>query len=188
VHVTVTTGLPSPWQAKDVGSVAAAGSATSTSAGAFTVSGSGADIWGTADAFQFVSQPLSGDGQIVARVASIQNTNSWAKAGVMIRNDLTASAIHAALVVTPGNGVAFETRTQAGQITTYTGSTGVAPVWLRLVRSGSTITASTSGDGVSWTAVGTQTVALGSSVYVGLAVTSHADGTLCMATMDNVSR
>jgi subtilisin family serine protease len=187
-HVTVTMGLPSPWQAKDVGSVAAAGSATSTSAGAFAVSGSGADIWGTADAFQFVYQPLTGDGQIVARVASIQNTNSWAKAGVMIRNDLTASAMHAALVVTPGNGVAFEMRTQAGQTTTYTGSTGVAPVWLRLVRSASTITASTSGDGVSWTTVGTQTVALGSSVYIGLAVTSHADGTLCTATIDNVSR
>jgi hypothetical protein len=106
----------------------------------------------------------------------------------MIRNDLTASAIHAALLVTPGNGVAFETRAQAGGITTYTGSTGGAPVWLKLVLSGSTIMASTSGDGVSWTAVGTQTVALGSSVYVGLAVTSHADGMLCTATMDNVSR
>ncbi|HUC77187.1 MAG TPA: hypothetical protein VMS04_17935, partial [Vicinamibacterales bacterium] len=130
-----------------------------------------------------------GDGQIVARVASIQNTNGWAKAGVMIRNDLTASAMHAALVVTPGNGVAFETRTPAGQITTYTASTGAAPMWLKLVLSGSTITASTSADGVSWTAVGTQSLSLaGSSVYVGLAVTSHADGTLCTATIDNVSR
>jgi hypothetical protein len=188
VHVRVTTGLPSQWQAQDIGSVGAAGSATSTSAGAFTVSGSGADIWNTADAFQFVYQPLTGDGQIVARVASIQNTNSWAKAGVMIRSDLTASAVHAALLVTPGNGVAFETRTQAGGITTYTGSTGGAPVWLRLVLSGSTIMASTSGDGANWTAVGTQTVALGTSVYVGLAVTSHADGTLSTAAMDTVSR
>ncbi|HEV3060526.1 MAG TPA: S8 family serine peptidase [Vicinamibacterales bacterium] len=188
VHVHVTMGLPSPWQAQDIGSVAVAGSATSSSAGAFTVSGSGADIWNTADAFQFVYQPLTGDGQIVARVASIQNTNSWAKAGVMIRNDLSASAIHAALVVTPVNGVAFETRTQAGGATTYTGSTGGAPVWLRLVLSGSTIIASTSGDGVSWAPAGTSTVALGSGVYVGLAVTSHADGLLCTATMDNVSR
>ena len=79
-------------------------------AGAFTVSGSGADIWGTADAFQFVYQPLTGDGQIVARVTTVPNTDPWAKAGVMIREDLTAGARNAAVLVTPSNGVAFQRR------------------------------------------------------------------------------
>jgi hypothetical protein len=190
VHVTVTTGgtgLPSPWAAQDIGTVAAAGSAVA-SAGTFTVKGSGADIWNGADAFQFVYQPLVGDGQIVARVVSVQNTSSWAKAGVMIREDLTAGAREAALLVTPANGVAFERRLTPGGSTSYTGATGAAPVWVKLVRSGTTLTASTSPDGVTWTAAGTDTVAFGASVYVGLAVTSHTDGVLCTVTMDTVSQ
>jgi len=60
-------GLPSPWQNQDVGSTGLAGSA-SYSAGTFTVGGSGADIWGAADAFQYVYQPLGGDGQQIHRV------------------------------------------------------------------------------------------------------------------------
>ncbi len=86
VAITVNPGgggLPPPWVAQDVGNVGAAGS-TSESSGTFTLKGAGADIYGTADAFQFVWQPLSGDGQIVARIVSIQNVNAWAKAGVMI--------------------------------------------------------------------------------------------------------
>ena len=60
------------------------GSATfQAGTGTYSVTGAGADIWGTADAFRFVYQPLSGDGQIVARVATVQNTNAWVKAGVI---------------------------------------------------------------------------------------------------------
>ena len=55
---------------RDVGAVGVAGSA-SYSNGTFTVSGSGDDVWGTADAFHYAYQSLSGDGQIVARVASV---------------------------------------------------------------------------------------------------------------------
>src|SRR5262249_26803086 len=65
-------GLPIPWLSDDVGAVGATGSA-SHSAGTFTVRGSGADIWGTADGFRFVYQPLGGDGEIVARVTAVQN-------------------------------------------------------------------------------------------------------------------
>ena len=48
--------------------------------GVYTVKASGADIFGTSDQFHFVYKQLSGDGQIVARVASVQNTNARAKA------------------------------------------------------------------------------------------------------------
>ena len=76
----------------------AAGDAVSADGSSFSVQGAGADIWGTADAFQFVYQPLTGDGQIVARVASVQNTAPWAEAGVMIRDTLTPGSRHAALL------------------------------------------------------------------------------------------
>ena len=69
--------LPSPWLDSDVGSPALAGSAGYTN-GVFTVTGAGADIWGTNDQFNYVSQPLAGDGNgtIVARLTSVTNTSS----------------------------------------------------------------------------------------------------------------
>src|SRR5262249_15017482 len=101
--------LPSPWLNSDVGAVGAAGSA-SHSSGVFTVRGSGADIWGNADGFQFVYQPLNGNGQIVARVTAVQNTDPWAKAGGMIRETLAAGSRHAFMALTPGNGLALHRR------------------------------------------------------------------------------
>jgi hypothetical protein len=88
--------------------------------GTFTLRGSGADIWGSADAFHFAYQPLTGDGSIVARVASLTHTHAWAKAGVMIRENLDADARHAMVVVTPSNGVAFQRRTSTGGSSAHT--------------------------------------------------------------------
>jgi len=178
--------LPSPWQNRDIGSVGLAGS-SSYSGGTFTVKGSGADIWNTLDEFQFVYQPLNGDGSIVARVASVTNTNPWAKAGVMIREGLSDAARHAMMVMTPGSGTAFQRRTAVGGASTNTlGPTVVAPYWVRMVRSGSTFTASVSSDGSAWTTVGSETIAMSSGVMVGLAVTSHNDAAVCTATFTNV--
>ena len=112
-------GLPAPWLTQDVGTVGLAGSATfQAGTGTYSVTGAGADIWGTADAFRFVYQPLSGDGQIVARVATVQNTNAWVKAGVMIRTALTSDSAQAMMMVTPGKGNNFQRRTAAGGVST----------------------------------------------------------------------
>src|SRR5262249_34298871 len=73
------TTLPAPWGAQDVGATGSAGT-SSFANGVFTVVGAGADIWGTADSFRYVSQSASGDTQIVARVTGLQNTNTYAKA------------------------------------------------------------------------------------------------------------
>src|SRR4029079_19148823 len=79
--------LPSPWAAQDIGAVGVPGRSTFAN-GTFTVSGAGADVWGTADAFQFAFQPLAGDGTIVARVSAIQPVAPWTKTGVMILQSL----------------------------------------------------------------------------------------------------
>ena len=52
---------------------------------------SGADIWYYADAFHFMSQPMTGNVDIIARVVSDENVQAWVKAGVMIRDQLTPS-------------------------------------------------------------------------------------------------
>ncbi|HZE98356.1 MAG TPA: hypothetical protein VE981_15095, partial [Planctomycetota bacterium] len=76
--------LPPPWTDGDIGSPAIAGDASVTGSQVM-VCGAGADIWSTADSFHFVSMTLTGDGTIFARVVEIDNTDPWAKAGVMIR-------------------------------------------------------------------------------------------------------
>ena len=179
--------LPTPWVGQDIGNVGLAGSAGYTS-GTFTVTGSGADIEDAADAFQYVYQPLAGDGQIVARVVTQQDTDPWAKAGVMIRETITASSTQAMMVITPGNGAAFQRRLTTGGTTLNTSGPAVtAPYWVKMVRSGSTFSGSISVDGVNWMPVGTDTIGMANSVYVGLAVTSHNNAVLCTATMDGVN-
>jgi len=89
VTFTVTTQpLPAGWLDQDVGQVGVVGSATYSN-GTFTVSGAGTSVWSTADGFHFVYQPLSGDGTIVARVASVSPSSTG---GVMIRETLNANA------------------------------------------------------------------------------------------------
>ena len=90
------------------------GSATHTN-GTFTVTGGGLDIWGTADAFQYVSQPLAGDGSIVARVTTLQNTHVNAKAGVMMRGALTASAQHVMINAAVDGSIEFISRAERRQ-------------------------------------------------------------------------
>jgi regulation of enolase protein 1 (concanavalin A-like superfamily) len=181
------TAVPSPWQTGDIGAVSATGGVIQTN-GVFTVTGSGADIWDNADEFRYIYQTASGDCEMVARVTAVGNTNAWAKAGVMIRESLNANSSHAMVVVTPGNGVSFQRRASTGSSSFDTNHSGLsAPYWVRIVRSGNTFTAYRSSDGTNWTTIASQTITMSTTVYIGLAVTSHADGTLCTATLDNVT-
>ena len=186
-HVSAA-GLPSPWADTDIGSVGMSGSASSTAGGVFSINGSGTDIYYGADAFHYVYQPLSGDGSIIARVLSVQNTSSWAKAGVMIRETLTPDSRQADVIVSPGKGVAFQRRDNAGGNSTNTaGPMVTAPCWVKLTRSAGTFTAYESPDGANWTTVGSDTIAMSTNVFIGLAVTAHNNSAMCASSIDNVS-
>ncbi|MGH9410782.1 MAG: SBBP repeat-containing protein, partial [Vicinamibacterales bacterium] len=98
VSGTTSRGLPSGWVDVDVGDPGAPGGAT-YSDGDFSVSGAGADVWGTSDAFNYAYMPLSGDGTIVAHVTTVSSEANWVKAGVMIRGSLSASSAQAFMLV-----------------------------------------------------------------------------------------
>jgi phosphatidylserine/phosphatidylglycerophosphate/cardiolipin synthase-like enzyme len=179
--------LPSGWSTKDIGTVGAAGGAGYAS-GKFTVQGSGTDIWNSADEFRFVYKTLTGNGSIVARVATVSNTASWTKAGVMMRETLTAGSKHASMFVSAAKGLAFQRRpSTSGQSVSTSGPLAKAPYWVKITRSGSTFSAYISANGTSWTLVGTQTINMTSTIYVGLALCSHSDGALATATFDGVN-
>jgi regulation of enolase protein 1 (concanavalin A-like superfamily) len=187
-HVAIDRGSPLPdgWSSRDIGSVSPAGSAAG-SGGAFLVAGSGADIWGTTDAFHFVSRTLTGDGTIVARVTSVEAVDQWTKAGVMMRESLDPRSRHAMMIASPSKGAAFQRRMATGGVSTHTTAGPLtAPHWVRLVRTGNTFHASVSMDGGTWTPVGSETIAMAQTIHVGIAVTSHRHGTLASATFEGV--
>jgi regulation of enolase protein 1 (concanavalin A-like superfamily) len=184
--VVSAQSLPPGWAAVNVGNPAVLGT-VSFGSSRFTVRGAGADIWGTADEFMFVHWRLTGDGDIVARVDSMQNANPYAKAGVMIRESLTAGSTHALAATYVSHGAAFQRRRVTGGVTTYTtGGAASAPVWLKLERRGSTLRAYRSADGVTWTTIGSEVISMASTVYVGLAVNSRNVYSTTEAVFSNV--
>ena len=179
------------WTSQDIGAVGAEGSFSASTSGGdttYTAGGSGADIWNQADEFRFAYQRVGGGATITARITSQDNTDPWAKAGVMLRDTLSPGSKHAFAALTPGNGLAFQRRPQAGGSSQNTGGgSASAPVWVRLTRVGDTLTASRSPDGQSWSTIGSAAVPMGDSLYAGMAVTSHNDGTVSEATFTSVS-
>jgi regulation of enolase protein 1 (concanavalin A-like superfamily) len=181
-----SSGLPSGQIAADVGSPAVSGQ-TTYSNGTYTVRAGGRDIWDAADQFHFVYLPVSGDTEVVARVARIDQTDPWAKAGVMIRENTTAGSRHATMAATSANGAWFGRRTQANGMSVSTKDSGGAlPTWLRLVRRGTLFEAYRSVNGTSWTQIGSETISMAATVYVGLAATSHNTTAATTVTFDNV--
>jgi ABC-type transport system involved in multi-copper enzyme maturation permease subunit len=142
------------------------------------------------DSFYFVRQPLAGNGSITVRVTSltglIPSANGagtgtqpglvpWAKAGIIIKASTQPGSAYAAMMVTADHGVRMQdnfTGDTAGQSGAVTASD---PRWLRLTRSGDTITGYESADALHWTQVGTVHLAgLPRTVQAGLFAASPA--------------
>jgi len=183
---SLTTTLPAQWTSTDIGQPSPAGSASFANP-VFTVKGAGTDIYGRADAFQFLSQPVSGDTQIIARLTSEQNTDALAKAGLMLRESTAADAAHVILDASPNGGVEFMARSVKGGATSYLGSTSVSfPAWLKLTRTGTTVAAAVSSDGLTWQPVGSTSVSATLGL-AGMAVNSHNMTSLNTSRFDNVT-
>ena len=187
-NVQVTTPanntLPTPWVDTDVGSPAISGSASFAN-GVFTVNGAGADIYGTNDQFNYVSQPVNGNGTLIARVTSQTNTSSNAKAGIMFKQSTTAGSPYILITITPGTS-SFKVQYN------FNGSTGGATytfpnAWMKLTRVGNTFTAYVSADGVTWTLVVSKPLTMSTNATAGLFECSHNASALGTATFDNVS-
>ena len=174
--------------AADIGSPALAGS-SSFSNGVYTINGSGSDIYGSSDQFQYDYATLSGDHSLSAQVTSVQSTHSWAKAAVMFRDGTAANAAFADVVVTPSGKLSFQWRTSAGAAAHSVILTNLpAPRFVKLTRIGNSFTANYSADGVTWTAIGKSvTIAMSSTYTAGLGVCSLNPRKICQATFANVA-
>ncbi|MFC1793766.1 hypothetical protein ACFL3Q_09300, partial [Planctomycetota bacterium] len=165
---------------------------------------SGADIWNAADEFHFAYKMLTGTGSIVARVESVDNTDPWAKVGVMIRETLDTGSKFAAVYITPANangtatnGCRFQARTDTDiDATSDTGVATaeqmaiVAPYWVKLERDiTGNFRASYSANGSTWQQMSwnPQNISMSSNVYIGLVLTGHNTAATCEAKFSNVT-
>jgi regulation of enolase protein 1 (concanavalin A-like superfamily) len=181
---------PTGWVNQDIGAVGIKGGADiDPENDLFVVRGSGADIWGTSDQFHYVYKPLDGDGSILARVDEFNNTDSWAKVGLMIRKNDNPNSSHASVFITAANGIVCQFRRSDGGESDNVASGipgGIAPYWLRLDRSGDNFTASASSDGIIWKEFHNFTLNMPDTVLIGLAATSHNNGSLLTAIYSHV--
>ncbi len=162
-----------------------------TTAGTILMNGTGSDIWDSTDQFRFAYKQLKGNGSIVTRVDSVANTDGWAKAGVMIREDFQTGSANALVAVTPANGISFQWRPTRDAASSNVAVAGLAaPYWVKVTRTGDTLTAQYSANGIAWmdlVATPSVTIPMASDVYIGLAVCSHVTSSACGAKFSSVS-
>ena len=178
------------------GNSASVGSFVEGPVGTYTMTATGADIWNEADEFHFAYKMLTGVGSIEAQVLSVQNTDVWAKTGVMIRETLDVGSKFAAVYITPGNGCRFQARGDTGTNATSDTSVAtdeqkaiIAPYWIKLERDfagnfrGYYSSKGSTWQSMSWNPVN---IMMSSNVYIGLALTSHNNNETCEAKFSNV--
>jgi hypothetical protein len=187
-----TAAIPEPWKDEDVGMVGLPGAAGRTT-GRYHVMGSGGDIWGDADQFNFLHRPVSGDLELVAKVVSQQNTSADARAGIMLRESNAPDARNVFMTVFPatdkngvldGKGTRLTFRDKRIDMNTgyvdlgslHPPAVDAAPLWLKIVRSKGLFTGYVSADGLAWTKDGEWTIAgMPGDLLAGLAVTAHSN-------------
>ncbi|HTL18929.1 MAG TPA: lamin tail domain-containing protein, partial [Patescibacteria group bacterium] len=172
---TVVTFFSGTYQPQGIGNPTPPGTINGAGNG-FDIGGGGKNIGGGSDQFQFTWQSLAGDFDIAIRLNSFGQTDPFAQAGLMAREDLNPGSRFAAVLATPSiNGAYFENRSSTGSVASVTGNLRVnyPAMWLRLQRIGSQFTGFGSYDGLSWQQLGTVSMSINSPIYFGMAVCSH---------------
>ena len=179
--------LPDSWFSTDVGNVGLAGIGKENE-GLFTVSGSGSDVTGTKDAFQYTYTNLSGDGEIKAKIVSQGNTDPMAQSGLMIREDMSAGSKFISVSITPGNGIVTQVRKKSDADSEKKIKDAVeTPYWIKLMRMAEKyFIGQISEDGKSWKTVISQELTFTNQTKIGLYVASSNNDSLSTAVFDSV--
>ena len=177
-----------PWINTDVGAVAFAGDADLRE-GALYIDGSGTDIWNLNDEFHYAYRAWSGDGEMICRVASVEEAGYWAKGAILFRDSLATNSAMVMLDATSGAGNAqLIWRDAPGLGTPVAEVAGLSyPIWLKLNRTGSLFTAYHSSDGQNWTQIGTCSPPLNATGIVGLGVTAQNNTRIGNAVFDHIA-
>jgi hypothetical protein len=173
---TMVSFFAGPYTPQGIGNPTPVGTIVANSGG-FDLGGGGKNIGGTSDQFQFAWQPATGDFDIAVRLKSFSQTDSFAQAGIMAREDLTPGGRFAAVLATPSlNGSYFAYRSALAGASSKSGNLRVnyPYMWLRLQRVSDQFNGFGSYDGITWQQLGSLSLALTNPVYLGMAVCSHS--------------
>lgn len=188
---TTLPALPSPWNYSDAGYLTTPGHATYSN-GAFTVCGAGLDMGAlyTADAFGLAYVSLTGNGAIIARLASRTTYSALTKEGLVLRDDLSNGSRNVAVQIDGSGVVAMvyrKTANTSGSSASAITNTVALPQWLEITRTNNVFKTYISSNGLNWTNIGSVTMTLSNTVYAGFAVCSRNNGWLDSAVFDNAS-
>ena len=185
--------LPAPYSHGDIGVAATVGLPGSASyystSHTYTLNGAGTDIGSTADGFQFAYTTLTGNGSCIVDVTSMANFATNGKAGIMMRSSLDPSAAFVDDFLSQNTSVESDYRAAVGNSTSTNAisSSGFSTAWVELTRSGNSFSAYYGTNGTTWTFLGSQTVTMGTTIYVGMVTSSHSSSHLATATFAQAS-
>jgi serine/threonine protein kinase/regulation of enolase protein 1 (concanavalin A-like superfamily) len=186
--ITPIGGTAGTWRFLDIGGPSIRGSfSIDDAAGTATLTAAGRDIWDQADSFHFACQKVTGDFELIVQITGLEETDAWAKAGIMIREGLSADARNVFVAATASMGHLQQLRSERAGLSSSV-KVGAQPklTWLKLVRAGNSISGFSSPDGKSWQSITTDTLNLPEAAYVGLAATSHSESVATTATFQNI--
>jgi TolB protein len=172
---------------QDVGAPKLAGNAVYNATDqTYTLSGAGANMWGTLDQFHFAAKKIKGDFIIQASVRFIgAGTNPHRKIGVIAREALGSGSRHAAAAVHGGTLTSLQYRETEGGATTQLELSSFHPTDIQFARTGNRFTFSSATFGENYKSVSHE-VALNEELYVGLFICSHEEGVVEQAVFSNV--
>jgi hypothetical protein len=163
--------------------------------GGYVITAQGSDIWNTYDAFHFAWEWKTNNFDVVVRGVSQGHTDTFAKAGLMVRESLDPFSRNWNVVNHPApdavssvgaNDVGLGMREGASQASVGWKSAGAVPppypnAWLRLKRTGQLLQGYASSNMVNWVLLGSYDAStnvngvLPAEVLVGICTTAHAN-------------
>jgi len=198
---------PIAWSCNDIGNPAILGT-NSLNNDVWMIQGAGSDIWNTEDQFHYVSQKMTGHSSVSARIVSFKSSINRSKVGIMVRQNLQPDSTYYAVFVEPQQDgtlhISVEDRDTPGILSRQIAGTNDAittPVYLKIARADTTMSAYTSQDGVNWTLINGSTQTMDPANYIpgqtftldannalaGMAISSHDPNTPASATIDQVA-
>jgi TolB protein len=170
----------------DIGVTAKGATVFDPLSGSYRITGSGADMWGSADAFRLSWVKVSGDATLTADVHFSAGAVPLAKAVLIFRQSLDPASAYADVAIHGDGHITLQFRETSGAKTADTTSTEHGSVRLRIERKKDVFTAYAESSDGKMIAVGSTTIVLKDPVYVGLGVCSHSETGVSTVTFSNV--
>ncbi len=179
-QVTLPTTVVAPYHTFSSTNPAAA---FGQAANALGIRAAGSDVFGATNQYGAIYlRNAEQDGTTdTVKLTAQADTSDWAKAGIMVRNDITQSGTSPGFVIlaaSPGHGYVLQWDANGdGQLDSNSAPSAATtyPSWLKLTRSGTTFTGSYSTDGTTWTQIGSADVPSATpSQDAGVFSTAHA--------------